>query len=705
MAVSDDAGGTENTQSLEENIKTSNNNLPGRRSKNPLGYYSSYNYQISLYLVTPDGMDLFRATGKRDINILNNNKNAYLAIQSGGINNNTNVTAPGFNLNYYIDDLVIVNATGKSTKSSTNVTSIKFKVIEPYGFSFISNLKKARDSFSEFTSQTRYPNNPTRLPFVLGVGFIGYDETGNVMSSNNQYDDLTLDPNASENSSKLFTKYYTLTITSIKFKIDGKSTTYDITAADLNQNVGFGIKNGFINTPISISAATVGDALDQMITSLNKQQADLFLADQITYPNVYTLEYRGLGDDVENNPIYKASMVEQRDLDKYRWAGSTAETTAQVNESVAGTPVSTKKDFVLDKIPVMQGVTQIIKQSSYMTDALRTVSTSAQEPDPVKKARLQAGNPVENFSWYTLSARVSKGQWDEKIKDYAYTITYIIEKYDAPVIENPLTNPGVGYYGPHKRYEYWYTGENSEVLEYEQRVDNNFFRIILDTESIPPEATTNGSGINPETPIQVGQQSPGDTTGGPVGTTLTVQNSVVNELYDDKSFAKAKITILGDPDFLMEDTIDSPSEVYNQFYGTNNFTINANGGQVFIELDFKEAVDYNYTSGTLSINNQVKFWNYPDEANIEGLSYQVITVTSTFSNGVFKQVLDCAMTYTFTDSVLGSNNNGEGPTANNNATTTNTGFIQNLISNVVPQFNSPSVATNTPIPYRLTEDD
>ncbi len=683
MAVNDDDAGTETVQSTEQSNTTSpakNNMLPGRRVKNPLGYYSSYAYQISLYLLTPDAMDLFRSTNKQDISILNNPNNAYLVVQSGGINNQTTNTAPGFNLDYYIDDLVLQNATGASTRSATNITDIKFKIIEPYGFSFIKNLKIARDSFASFTGQTRYPNNPTRLPFVLGLGFLGYDENGNVISGNQQYDDLTLDPNADSN--RLFNRYYTIQITSIKFKIDGKATVYEVSAKPIDQNIAFGIKNGFINNLISISASTVGEAINQLIEGLNKQQDDLKSANQITYPNVYKIEYRGFNQINENfNTITIASIVEKRDLDKIRWPGSDAQNQSQVNEAFdrIATPDPTKKEITLEKIPVMQGITQIIKQSTYMTDALKTVFTSALEPDPEKRDRPEAGNPSKSFEWYTLSARVDSARWDDKIKDFSYNITYVIEKYNAPIIENPLANPGVGYYGPHKRYEYWYTGQNSEVLKYEQRVDNQYYRVILDTNTLP---TTNESqnGISPEIPSIPFRLPDGDKTGGSIDVTLAAQNSVLdNELYDEKSFAEAKITILGDPDFLMEDTIDSPSQVYNQFYGTNNFTINANGGQVFIELDFKEAVDYDYATGGLSINNQLKFWNYPEEANISGLSYQVIKVDSTFSGGTFKQILNCKMTYAFNNSTINTNTRDEGPTStNSNATTTNTGLRPEL---------------------------
>jgi len=334
-----------------------------------------------------------------------------------------------------------------------------------------------------------------------------------------------------------------------------------------------------------------------------------------------------------------------------------------------------EKTITLEKVSIIQGIAQVVKQSEYMINAIRTVYNSSLQPDTNGQGNEAVPVPVKTFSWYTLSARISDGKWDKKRKDFVYKITYVIETYDTPVMTHPQANPGVGYYGPHKRYEYWYTGNNSEILEYEQRLDNNYFMLIYDTES--DNIATNGPGFDPEISLVPNQAAAGDNTGDR-GNNLSIQNAVYEtDLSDPKSLAEAKITILGDPDFLMVDTIESPAEVYNQFYGADTYTISANGGQVFIEIDFKEATDYDYTNGTLSINNQIKFWNYPAEANIQGLSYQVIRVTSNFSNGVFKQVLDCKMTYQFTNPIISTqeNRSESGPTPNNSATTSGNGFI------------------------------
>ena len=99
------------------------------------------------------------------------------------------------------------------------------------------------------------------------------------------------------------------------------------------------------------------------------------------------------------------------------------------------------------------------------------------------------------------------------------------------------------------------------------------------------------------------------------------------------------------------------SAPFNRFYSGGGFTINPNGGEVFFELDFKEAVDYDAsavnevfpdgggvtgTGGTLSINDSINFVNYPNSVNdkINGVVFLLIEITHNFKNGLFTQMIE-----------------------------------------------------------------
>jgi hypothetical protein len=159
------------TPTTSTNSTTSANaDLPGRRLKNPLGDFASYTYQLSLYMVTPDAYQLFIESGRKNINALQNpggvdpntlgelgintgqinTGGAFIVAQSGGVNPTNNLRAPGMNLDYFIDDLSIKHSiAGKATESAINITSIKFSIIEQYGFSFNTQLLRAFETIKK----------------------------------------------------------------------------------------------------------------------------------------------------------------------------------------------------------------------------------------------------------------------------------------------------------------------------------------------------------------------------------------------------------------------------------------------------------------------------------------------------------------------------------------------------------------------------
>jgi hypothetical protein len=119
----------------------------------------------------------------------------------------------------------------------------------------------------------------------------------------------------------------------------------------------------------------------------------------------------------------------------------------------------------------------------------------------------------------------------------------------------------------------------------------------------------------------------------------------MTSLFDPGAYASARIQILGDPDYLMRETAPGINEVYKQYYQDDGYTINPNGGQVFIEIAFNEGIDYNIGTGTMDINDSIFFWDYPDNvrSKVKGVSYQVRECESIFKGGKFTQTLQLSI--------------------------------------------------------------
>jgi hypothetical protein len=682
---------------------------PGKRLKNPLGYFSSYNYQLSLYMITPDAYDAFIQSGRKNINAFSklagaDNGGAYLIAQSGGINNKNELRAPGFGFDYSIDNLTLETITnGKAGEGDSNTTEIKFTITEPYGFSFVSNLRKAQYALEAELAKNgksiKLPQNPTKQFFILGIRFYGYDEVGNLMKGAEVFDSNTLDPNAPGDGS-LFQRYYDIVLTEMKFKIDGKAVTYNISAASLAPASAFSIKRGQIDTTMNIEANDVEEAINSLVEQLNNRQKEIY-KNSSDLPNTYKVKFLGEAATL----IGKAKLISPADLDKFKWPGSGAKKTADSNDQTAtknNTPNKTKTQISFSgspkPTPIPAAISEIITQSQFLEQGLKTVYTTSLEPPKDKTKMNQIDqNTKKVLKWYNISSELSNAKWNEKSSDWVYDITYLIQVYETPVIDSVYANVTTKYYGPHKRYNYWYTGQNSEIISYVSELNNAYFTVAVapqdgaktsDTENPSTDGTStgesgNGSRGSPaEIPVVPAKTQDQPTTGKLGGAGKEAQNSYITSLYDPASQATATIQILGDPDFIMVDSSYSEDTLYQKFYGADGYTVNPNGGQVFIEIDFKEAVDYSVDSvstvdgagragitgqpGTLSINESILFWNYPKDiaALVKGIQYMVLNVTSQFSDGQFKQTLACSVN-TFNQSSKPLQGEGREPAANN----------------------------------------
>ena len=623
------------TQAGKSENPSSSASKPGKRYDNPLSNFSSYTYQLTLYMITPDAYELFVQNGRRNINAAKNSKDAagaYVVVQSGGINNTASSRAPGFDLDYYIDDLKMASlVSSHANGTSTAEVGMTFTIYEPYGFSFITKLREAMNSLANYSTTKNFKNikNPARQFFIMGIRFQGYDKNGNTLTSS---------------SDGIYEKFYDIMLNSIKFKIDGKMSTYLCDAVIIPTKEACGIKRGMITNGAEVVASTVGEALDELMGRISREQKLLATNKTIEEPNNFSVRFFGDGA----SEIQKASIVNKKtDADKAKLPMAIAKTIQDVTPTLevkSAVNVNKKQVIFKNDTPVLQAISQLIAQSSYLEDALTKVYTTAIEPDQDKNSpEVVIPNTKKTIRWYNAAPRISNARWDNIIGDFAYDVEYVIQPYDTPAITSAYANKPAPYPGPYKRYDYWYTGKNSEILHYEQTMNLAFVNVAL-----APSGTPDAKAFDMDIP-----QIPGRRTAAPrLGATadgFEAQNNYITNLIDPAAYASAKITILGDPDYLMTVSPSGPDQIYDQYYGNDGYTINPNGGQVFIELNFYEGVDYQNSTGTMKINDRVLFWKYPPDVQQKlnsrggGVIYQVIEVHSMFKGGKFTQELSCIL--------------------------------------------------------------
>lgn len=666
--------------------------LPGTRLRNPLSNFSSYTYQLTLYMITPEAYNSYVASGRSNIDAFataptlsannagsqSDNNGVVIIAQNGGITN-SNKRAAGFDLDYYIDDLKVKNLlSGKGTMSSTADFNISFNIIEPYGFSFLTNLRKAMNQLQQTSKILSDKNieNPTKQLFILGLRFTGYDKDGNALTG--KKNGAANNNNPSGNSDSVFERFYDIIIHTVNFKIDGKTTVYSVQAESAGISLGAGTKYGMLDNGATATATTVREALEGsgkdgkgtfgILTKLNQEELARVADKKREKPNVYKVLF--LGDE----SIANATIINKKsDSSKSQQPMGAVENTMQVTDatSVGSSPNNNKKTLTFTKsTPILQAIDQIIKQSSYLEDGLSAVVKD--DPEEIETA---AGG-TRTLRWYSVGVDVAYREFDKLAKDYSYEITYIIQPFDTPVTLSTLGAKTRKYYGPCKRYEYAFTGQNSEVLSFEQTINNGFFTIAL----IP--STELNTSIPPDVATVTGKNTEGDRTGAQYNKSREAQNNYVTSIYDPASWAKASITIHGDPDFIMRPTPHNLESMYNQFYEKDGFTINPSGGQTFIEVDFNEGVDYSNESGLMKINRSIdlnkniRLYDYPPNLaeQIKGVCFQIVTVESSLQRGKFVQTLQLQLASFGSDSAATASSDGR---ENSNAASTSTGSPAN----------------------------
>lgn len=250
---------------------------------NILTQYASYTYHLSWYLMMPDQFNDF-------LNGINRNPASWqLLCQSGGAPTSTGATytaptnviggelddidannvgvdqstlkrqAQGrnefFTNDYFIDDLELTSAVAASsgTRAAHNVTSLMFKVHEPYGVTLVNNLYYAvKSAYANNSIVEGQPNFATGL-FLMVVRFYGYDENGQLMFAGKD----------NPTGRAIVEKYIPFQISgSIAFSLTSKGgVEYVIRGAPPASRVGLSRTRGVIPENIELSGSTVRDIL------------------------------------------------------------------------------------------------------------------------------------------------------------------------------------------------------------------------------------------------------------------------------------------------------------------------------------------------------------------------------------------------------------------------------------------------------------
>lgn len=660
-----------------------------RPKSNPLDSYTSLGYNISLYLLDPADYRVMVATGKENLS------RSSLLIRSAGSPSRLpdyqaqgQLNIPGnrskfFDVDFYIDDLEIESlVSGTSVRGAHNSVSVKFKIFEPTGITFLDRLKAAVDD--KLKAKTGTSVNYASQLYLLVIRFYGYEETGRPVTDGSA-----------------IRKYIPFIFSEIKFKVANRIVEYECEGVCPNYMMGFGAAHASIPFNMELTGGTLKEVLlgnteSVPISSLTNDSA----SDTGEIPGVTTLSAaessrlnnkagpvpttitRGLVDALNKFEADRARKVKQipNEYNLVFMPGFNLESATMVppglkdkgTRPMAGSSIenrnpdrgavdNTRRNFAISAgTQITQVLDLLLQRSSYIQnqqvvqfDSVSNVKRANTEID--QGTGKTPGNEKRPTVWYKIRAVTEPLEYDPNRNDFAYRITYEILPYQINDPRSPYF-PKVVTLGAHKKYSYWFTGANGgtsyddqgnpvangAILDLEQ--DFNYLYYVV-MSGLPSKVTSSGREL-----IKFYSKVTSDqpTQGGLATKVYEPASNLASVLYSPADQSMLKMRIVGDPDYLQQSEI---------FYNLRNLTadqanqaflpdgsINYDSREVLLEVGFETPSDYDFDTGVLSrqtfgsdaLGNQRK-------NSINNFSYRVNQVTSVFSKGSFTQNIDASL--------------------------------------------------------------
>ena len=376
------------------------------------------------------------------------------------------------------------------------------------------------------------------------------------------------------------------------------------------------------SAPKPTSTTTVGTGLIAALNNYQQQQVKLKRYD---VADIYEIKF---SDEI----IASATVTPPGGLDKALTGSAVGSTPAdQLLPNKQNMDTSSRIRSATAGQQIIQFIDQVLRASSYVLDQSAVVwneTTQKWEPN---------GKPASQFAWFNITCNTEMLAYDEKRNDHAYRMTFVVTPYQVPV-QSEYFKPGE-FRGVHKVYNYWFTGQNTQVLQYEQHFNKLWTQAI--TGSNLPQTIQKQVNSREQWKKHVFPNS-NQSSQGAEQKTFEPGANAADYLYSVDQ-AEIKISIMGDPAWIPNPQLGyiNPT-TFNASPFFPDGTINTSASGAYFEFAWNRPVDYNLETGLMDPGQNNTFANR--QSGVPGLATEAVTymanrVTSTFKNGRFSQDL------------------------------------------------------------------
>jgi hypothetical protein len=607
------------------------NNPPGPAAPpqdNILDQYQSYTYNIAVYMISTAA---YRSIAETKVF---SPAGSQLLFSSGGApvagqtDPNIGQRSPFFPTDYYIDNVELTSLlSNQGTGMPHNSVELNFTVTETNGITLLQNLTQAAGQ--------QQANNPTdnrgylNQLYLMVIKFYGYDSSGNLVSG-------------VSGPGPTITKYIPFVVANLGFKIASRAVEYSWECLTLQETVATGPKFASVPFNIEYSARTLKQSIETLLNAINKFQKRLYDQKLIKIPNNYSVEFTqdSMGD---------ALVTFNGTVNKKTTPMNSGETPAdQKLPSKQSAKLDTRRFSVTAGTQLTQFIEQTVRTSQYVIRQQNVLI------DP--KTNKVSDNPQAAASpeWFKINRFCIPKGYDDIVQDFAYDIIYTISPYVVSAMGSEYFN-NPPFPGFHKRYPYWFTGENIAVISYEQEFNALYY---LTLSGLTNPGSTRGYFPNVKKAYQTSSAQSSQQTPGIVG---EPGSNAADFFYSPGDQGQASLTIIGDPAWIFQGEVVGGLRKGQWTRGQflSDGTINTDAGEALFLIYFNLPNDYDVNGSGLADPNQLSTQAARPGltgAAQQGYPYQAVQVVSKFKKGQFTQDITglLVMTQEATDAARGT---------------------------------------------------
>ncbi len=590
---------------------------------------------------------------------------------------------------YFIDNFKMNAVVAPSPKTgNTNAVAFEFDILEPYSMGLLLQSMQAA------SLKAGYPDY-LLAPFLLRLDFKGYDERGRIIKS-------------------LKPKNFVLKFKKVTFSVSEGGSKYSVTAYPYNHQ-GFADTVDMLWQDISIAPepdkdATVYSLLGDpdnpksLVRTLNDNEQSLVEQGKYKIKEQYEIQFPERTYDFIAVDNSTSSDEQGTSYNPYNYesgrtvgGGPSAGTTTEAGKNLIGDSgfdytaqkggnfAFRKEDDVINEETgrIERGKLTInptervfnFSQKMKLTDIITQTILSSRHSSKAVNGELPL--TAEGYvNWFRIDVQVEFIGYDDSVGDYAKKYTYRVVPYlaHASVFGNATAKPpGQKELKKQivKEYNYIYSGQNADVIDFDIKINNLFYTGINPTVegNTQSDANKDSAGTiydgtkdvtateGTDKKAQVAnlgksrlKKDPDAFSvlkGGPG--TQSVEQRVAENFHNalvknaSADLIKVELQILGDTFWLVESGLSNyfvQAEKGSQYMADG--TCNYEGNDVFIRINFRTPVDVNGSgvSGQDEPNGLYSFSKATTLSPFSGI-YRVFKLESEFASGLFTQTLHC----------------------------------------------------------------